>query len=63
MERHCLGLSTKRLSFHEKITLAESAFKQPEGLNSEELRESFEGSRGSKAFRRWTKRKDELHKK
>lgn len=43
LERHCPDLSTKGLSFQDKITLAESAFKQPEGLDNKELRDLFEG--------------------
>lgn len=50
MEKHCLGLSAKSLNFDEKITLAESAFKQPEGLNREELRQALTNQGDTKAL-------------
>lgn len=42
IERHCPDLKTKNLKFEDKITLAESVFKYEEGLNKEQLRQSFE---------------------
>lgn len=42
IERHCPGLSTTNLSFEEKIALGENAFQYPEGLEKNQLRQSFE---------------------
>lgn len=50
LQKHCPGLSTKKLDFQDKITLAQSAFNQPEGLNKEQLRQSFEKQGDKKAI-------------